>query len=175
MPKARFAVAQEPSQDASGWTSSGIDRIRYDFSANPGQQLKPLAQVASGGELSRVTLAIKTCLKPETGAHMPRTLVFDEIDTGVGGRVAEAIGRRLRRLAASDQVLCVTHLPQIAGFADAHYVVEKTAHQGATFATVVELADKQRVTELARMLSGEEVTPAALANARQLLKSTAKA
>ncbi|MDA0204340.1 MAG: DNA repair protein RecN [Acidobacteria bacterium] len=175
MPKARFAVAQEPSQDASGWTSAGIDRIRYDFSANPGQQLKPLAQVASGGELSRVTLAIKTCLKPETGAHMPRTLVFDEIDTGVGGRVAEAIGRRLRRLAASDQVLCVTHLPQIAGFADAHYVVEKTAHKGATFATVVELADKQRVTELARMLSGEEVTPAALANARQLLKSTAKA
>jgi DNA repair protein RecN (Recombination protein N) len=175
MPKARFAVVQEPVPDAGGWTASGIDRIRYDFSANPGQQLKPLAQVASGGELSRVTLAIKTCLKPETGPHMPRTLVFDEIDTGVGGRVAEAIGRRLKRLAASDQVLCVTHLPQIAGFADAHYVVEKTAREGATFATVVELADKQRVTELARMLSGEEVTPAALANARQLLKSTAKA
>jgi DNA repair protein RecN (Recombination protein N) len=175
MPKARFSVAQEPSPDESGWTSAGIDRIRFDFSANLGQQLKPLAQVASGGELSRVMLAIKTCLKPETGSHTPRTLVFDEIDTGVGGRVAEAIGRRLKRLATSDQVLCVTHLPQIAGFADAHYVVEKTTHKGATFATVAELADKQRVTELARMLSGQEVTPAALANARQLLKSTAKA
>jgi DNA repair protein RecN (Recombination protein N) len=175
MPKARFAVAQEASEDQSGWTAAGIDRIRFDFSANPGQQLKPLAQVASGGELSRVTLAIKTCLKPETASHMPRTLVFDEIDTGVGGRVAEAIGRRLKRLAVSDQVLCVTHLPQIAGFADAHYVVEKTAHEGATFATVVELGAKERVTELARMLSGEDVTPAALANARQLLKSTAKA
>ena len=175
IPKARFSVAQEPAQDESGWTSAGIDRIRFDFSANPGQQLKPLAQVASGGELSRVTLAIKTCLKPEAGSHTPRTLVFDEIDTGVGGRVAEAIGRRLKRLAASDQVLCVTHLPQIAGFADAHYVVEKKAHDGATFATVAELADKERVIELARMLSGAKVTPAALANARQLLKSTAKA
>ncbi len=132
--------------------------------------MKPLAQVASGGELSRVTLAIKTCLKP-AAQQTPRTLVFDEIDTGVGGRVAEAIGRRLKRLAASDQVLCVTHLPQIAGFADAHYTVSKSAKAGATY--VAELAGKERVAELARMLSGEEVTQAALANARQLLKAAA--
>lgn len=174
MPKARFAVDLALAEDESGWGAAGLDRVRFDFSANPGQQLKPLAQVASGGELSRVTLAIKTCLKPGSDSLIPRTLVFDEIDTGVGGKVAESIGRRLKRLAASDQVLCVTHLPQIAGFADAHYVVEKVARDGSTFAALTELSDKERVTELARMLSGEEVTAAALANARQLLKATAK-
>jgi DNA repair protein RecN (Recombination protein N) len=101
--------------------------------------------------------------------------VFDEIDSGVGGRVAEAIGRRLKKLAAGHQVLCVTHLSQIAGFADAHYFVDKTERNGATFASIAELSEEQRVYELARMLSGEQVTGAALEHARQMLLSTRKA
>ncbi len=174
MQKSRFAVVVNQANEEGSWSASGIDRVIFEFSANPGQQLKPLAQVASGGELSRVTLAIKTCLKPEASDGVPRTLVFDEIDTGVGGSVAESIGRRLKRLAGSDQVLCVTHLPQIAGFADAHFLVEKTSAKGETFARIAELSVHDRLTELARMLSGEEVTAAALANARQLLKSTVR-
>ncbi len=176
MEKARFEIGLEQAPDESGWSASGLDRVRFEFSANPGQPLKPLAQVASGGELSRVTLAIKTCLKPGKAASgVPRTLVFDEIDTGVGGRVADAIGRRLKRLAAGSQVLCVTHLPQIAGFADAHYFVEKTERGGQTYAALTELGADERVAELARMLSGSRVTAAALENAKQLLAATAAA
>lgn len=174
MQKSRFAVVVNQANEEGSWSASGIDRVIFEFSANPGQQLKPLAQVASGGELSRVTLAIKTCLKPEASDGVPRTLVFDEIDSGVGGSVAESIGRRLKWLAGSDQVLCVTHLPQIAGFADAHFLVEKTSEKGETFARIAELSVNDRLTELARMLSGEEVTAAALANARQLLKTTVR-
>ncbi len=176
MDKAQFRIVLERVETESGWSASGADRLRFEFSANPGQPLKPLAQVASGGELSRVTLALKTCLKPadERGAAQ-RTVVFDEIDAGVGGRVADAIGRRLKRLAAANQVLCVTHLPQIAGFADAHYFVEKTDRAGQTYATLTELDADQRVSELARMLSGSHVTDAALENAKQLLAATATA
>ena len=135
--------------------------------------MKLLAEVASGGELSRLTLALKTCLAPRGSrkrSGVARTLVFDEIDTGVGGRVAEAIGRRLKGLAGANQVLCVTHLPQVAGFADAHYFVDKAEKNGQTFATISELSSSERVAELARMLSGEEVTKAAEQNARQILK-----
>ena len=166
--KARFQVELEAGEPSSG----GTDRIRFEFSANPGQPLKSLAEVASGGELSRLTLALKTCLTPKGKKTQVagRTLVFDEIDTGVGGRVAEAIGRRLKGLAGVNQVLCVTHLPQVAGFADAHYVVDKAEAKGQTFATIEELSASDRVTELARMLSGEEVTKAAEQNARQILK-----
>jgi DNA repair protein RecN (Recombination protein N) len=183
MERARFRVAFEPVDPGpAGWSAHGIDRIVFMVSANPGQPPRPLAQVASGGELSRITLALKASLvpagEPKGGAkrpkspRAPRTLVFDEIDAGVGGRVAEAIGRRLKTLAAGHQVLCVTHLSQIAGFADAHYFVDKTERNGLTFATIAELSDEERVQELARMLSGEHVTGAALEHARQLLQST---
>ena len=152
--------------------ADGLDRATLLFSANPGQPLRPLGQVASGGELSRVALALKTCLRQTGSARSDRrALVFDEIDSGVGGSVAEAIGRRLQRLSAADQVLCVTHLPQIACLADAHYRVSKTETGNSTTAAVVELSDTQRVEELARMLSGSEVTVAALENARQLLSA----
>ena len=167
--KAQFRISIEAGEPSS----SGIDRIRFEFSANPGQPLKLLAEVASGGELSRLTLALKTCLVPKGSkkrSSVGRTLVFDEIDTGVGGRVAEAIGRRLKGLAGANQVLCVTHLPQVAGFADAHYFVDKLEEKGQTFATISELSASERVAELARMLSGEEVTKAAEQNARQILK-----
>jgi DNA repair protein RecN (Recombination protein N) len=154
--------------------------MTFLVSANPGQPPRPLAQVASGGELSRITLALKTCLAPEAVASAksnskrppPRTLVFDEIDTGVGGRVADALGRRLKRLSEAHQLLCVTHLPQIAGFADAHYFVNKTDRNNSTFATIQELNEQQRIEELARMLSGEKITPAAMQNARQILQAT---
>jgi DNA repair protein RecN (Recombination protein N) len=184
MERARFRVAFEPvDAGPSGWSSHGIDRVVFMVSANPGQPPRPLAQVASGGELSRITLALKASLapgEPKDGAKRaktpktPRTLIFDEIDTGVGGRVAEAIGRRLKKLSATSQVLCVTHLSQIAGFADAHYFVDKAERNGLTFASISELSTDQRVHEMARMLSGEEVTGAALEHARQLLQSTKK-
>jgi DNA repair protein RecN (Recombination protein N) len=184
MERARFRVAFEPVDPGpAGWSAHGIDRVVFMVSANPGQPPRPLAQVASGGELSRITLALKASLvpgEPKGGAKRskspksPRTLVFDEIDTGVGGRVAEAIGRRLKKLSAGHQVLCVTHLSQIAGFADAHYFVDKTERNGLTFASIAELSDDERVQELARMLSGEHITGAALEHARQLLQSTRK-
>ncbi len=171
MERARFEVAFEGGEAEEHWTAQGYDRIRFEFSANAGQPLRPLAQVASGGELSRVTLAIKSGLltQGEKEFAVPRTLVFDEVDTGVGGRVAEAIGRRLKNLAGGSQVLCVTHLPQIAGFADAHYFVEKMESKRNTYASLVRLGEEERVRELARMLSGSEVTTAALENAQQLI------
>ena len=171
MERARFEVAFEDGEEEERWTARGWDRIRFEFSANAGQPLKPLAQVASGGELSRVTLALKSGLLAKSPGEggVSRTLVFDEVDTGVGGRVAEAIGRRLKKLAAGSQVLCVTHLPQIAGFADAHYFVEKMESKTNTYASLVRLDERERVKELARMLSGSQVTAAALENAAQLI------
>lgn len=173
MEKAVFEVGFEPN-DGAAWTASGIDKVRYLISANRGQPPRPLANVASGGELSRITLALKTCLLPSLptqAAAVPRTLVFDEIDAGVGGRVAESVGRRLQDLARGHQVLCVTHLPQVAGFADAHYFVEKREDSKKTFATLAELSEPERVAELARMLSGESVTASAVEHAQQILKT----
>ena len=175
MERSRFQVAFEPVKAGTpGWGAQGIDRIRFLVSANPGQPPLPLARVASGGELSRITLALKTCLTLAAGCEdqTPRTLVFDEIDSGVGGRVAEALGRRLEALAVSNQVLCVTHLPQIAGFAKAHFFVDKREQDGLTVASVARLSEKQRIEELARMLSGETITTAALRHAKQILKSS---
>ena len=148
MERTRFEVAFEPnaSEPNSSWTSQGIDRVRFLVSPNPGEPLRPLELVASGGELSRITLAIKTCLAgPCASGRLLRTLVFDEIDAGIGGRAAEAVGRRLHRLSRSYQLLCVTHLPQIAGFADHHYVVGKQVKGGRTLTTVAELDSDQRV------------------------------
>ena len=134
-----------------------------------------MEKVASGGELSRIALALKTCAvagaKSGRGAGLaPRTLVFDEVDAGVGGSAAEAVGRRLKRIAAASQVLCVTHLPQIAGFADHHYHVEKSEVDGRTVATLDELSGEERVREIGRMLSGQRLTPEALRHAEQLIK-----
>ena len=142
--------------------------MRFLISVNAGEEPKPLEKVASGGELSRIALALKTCLAA-SGAG--RTLVFDEVDAGVGGRAAEGIGRRLKRLAASDQVLCVTHLAQIAGFADHHYLVEKHESQGRTLASVKELDRTGRVQEIGRMLSGEMLTSEALKHAERLIET----
>ena len=154
------------------WAASGVDSVEFLIAPNLGEELKPLEKIASGGELSRVALALKTCTAPQKSERkaVPRTFVFDEVDAGVGGAAAESVGRRLKKLAASAQVLCVTHLPQIAGFADHHYYVEKHSERGRTVATIEELEGAARAKEIGRMLSGERVTPEALKHAEQILK-----
>lgn len=155
------------------WSEHGADSVEFLMSANAGEEPKPLEKIASGGELSRVALALKTCAS-RPGKGTPRTLVFDEVDAGVGGSAAEAVGRRLKKLSTSSQLLCVTHLPQIAGFADHHYYVEKHEERGRTLASIVELTAAQRTKEIGRMLSGERVTAEALKHAEQLIKQAAE-
>jgi DNA repair protein RecN (Recombination protein N) len=158
------------------WSAAGADAVEILISPNVGEELKPLEKIASGGELSRVALALKTCIAPARAEKhaIPRTLVFDEVDAGVGGSAAESVGRRLKKLAGSAQVLCVTHLAQIAGFAEHHYYVEKHAERGRTVTTIEELDGPARTREIGRMLSGERVTPEALRHAEQLIKHAAK-
>lgn len=152
------------------WSERGADAVEFLISPNPGEEARPLERVASGGELSRIALALKTCFKQPAPNGAVRTLVFDEIDAGIGGAVAESVGRRLKTLAASSQVLCVTHLAQVAGFADHHYLVEKREIKGRTFAEIEELSAAARKQEIGRMLSGEKVTPEALKHAEQLIR-----
>ena len=161
---------------AAEWSAAGADAVEILISPNVGEELKPLEKIASGSELSRVALALKTCIAPARAEKhaIPRTLVFDEVDAGVGGSAAEAVGRRLKKLAGSAQVLCVTHLAQIAGFAEHHYYVEKHAERGRTVTTIEELDGAARTREIGRMLSGERVTPEALRHAEQLIKHAAK-
>lgn len=165
MPGAVFRILLEPCEPGE----TGIDRVSFLFSANAGEEPRPLDRVASGGELSRVALAIKTCMAPAKN-EAARTLVFDEVDAGVGGAAGEMIGRRLRELSRRHQVLCVTHLAQIAGFADHHYAVSKSEADGRTAAGVEWLGKKERVREIARMLSGQRVTPEALRHAEKLME-----
>jgi DNA repair protein RecN (Recombination protein N) len=143
----------------AAWSPAGADRVEFLVSPNVGEEPRPLEKVASGGEISRLALALKTCLAAPRSSVV-RTLVFDEVDAGVGGSAAEGVGRRLKKLAAANQVLCVTHLPQIASFADHHYRV----------AVVEELDAAARTREVGRMLSGQKLTPEALKNAEQLIK-----
>ena len=160
-----FRVAINPAP----WSGQGADRVDFLVSPNLGEEPRALEKVASGGEISRIALALKTCLAaPRNGP--PRTLVFDEVDAGVGGSAAEGVGRRLKKLAADNQVLCVTHLPQIASFADHHYLVEKRESNGRTEAVVEELDSAGRTREVGRMLSGQKLTPEALKHAEQLIK-----
>lgn len=166
--KARFEV-DLPARPATGpeqASGAGLEDVRFLFSANPGEPLKPLAKIASGGELSRTMLALLTALRGKAG---PATLVFDEVDAGIGGRPAERVGRRLRDLGATRQVLCITHLPQIAAFAHHHLLADKRLAGGRTAVVVEALEGARRVEELARMLAGEEVTDTARKHARALL------
>ena len=157
----------------AAWSEDGADRVEFLISANAGEEPKALDKVASGGELSRIALALKTSLGHAGGSAsrgVPRTLVFDEIDTGIGGGVAESVGRRLKKLAAANQVLCVTHLAQVAGFADHHFSVEKREVKGRTVAEIEELTGEARTREIGRMLSGQTVTAEALKHAEQLIR-----
>jgi DNA repair protein RecN (Recombination protein N) len=169
MERTTFRVAIRP---AAAWAETGVDAVQFLVSPNVGEEPRPLEKVASGGEVSRIALALKTCVASAARRteRIHPTLVFDEVDAGVGGRAAETVGRRLKQLAASSQVLCVTHLPQIAGFADHHFYVEKKEAGGRTVAEIEQLDGDARTREIGRMLSGERLTREALKQAEQLLK-----
>ncbi|HUO28991.1 MAG TPA: DNA repair protein RecN [Bryobacteraceae bacterium] len=160
---------------AAPWSADGADRVEFLVSPNLGEEPKPLEKVASGGEISRIALALKTCLaapqRLSGDGGAPRTLVFDEVDAGIGGSAAEGVGRRLKKLSAANQVLCVTHLAQIAAFADHHYCVAKREIKGRTVAELEELDRPGRTQEVGRMLSGQELTPEALKHAERLIRS----
>ena len=189
---ARFQIEFTGSAQESDWTASGTDQVAYMIATNPGEPLRRLEHVASGGELSRVMLALKASVEggaeskkqdlsrasssakvAGSRAASQRTLVFDEIDIGIGGRAAEAVGRKLKALAARNQVLCVTHLAQIATFADHHYVIEKKQSQGRTRTSIRSLTGPERTEEVARMLSGAQLTDASRKHAEQMIKTNA--
>jgi DNA repair protein RecN (Recombination protein N) len=176
--KKEGALAPEGMGDSqSHWTSTGWDEVHYRISTNPGEPLKPLDEIASGGEMSRVMLALKVAVEESSSKTRkknptPRTLVFDEIDIGIGGRAAEAVGQKLKSLARAQQVLCVTHLPQIAAFADQHLAVEKHESQGRTQTQIRTLDDQARTQEVARMLSGATVTETSLQHAAQMIAAS---
>lgn len=178
--RASFAIAAEENESEEHWTSAGINQVIYRIATNAGETMRPLEQIASGGELSRVMLALKACV--EAGANLAekkknsaaqRTLVFDEIDTGIGGRAAEAVGKKLKTLAKGKQVLCVTHLPQIATFADHHFLIEKHTAGGRTKTTVRQVSGEERTEEVARMLSGAKLTETSRKHAEQMIKANA--
>ena len=174
--KAQFRIAMSGTEEETGWTSSGFDRVEFMISTNPGEPMHPLDQIASGGELSRVMLALKSGVESSPrrkASGRERTLVFDEIDTGIGGRAAEAVGKALKSLSSSNQVLCVTHLPQIATFAEHHYLIEKKRAGERTRTTVRKITGQERTEEIARMLSGAKLTETSLKHAEQMLKANA--
>ncbi len=175
MERTRFQVRFTPedpahdTSDTSSWTERGLEEAEFLLAPNVGEEPRPLARIASGGELSRILLALTAAANLD-GSQ--RTLVFDEVDSGIGGRVAEIVGRKLRALARRHQVLCVTHLPQIAVFAERHYAVRKRVGRGRTVTEVVRLDPVARIEEIARMLGGEVVTESARRHAEELLRNS---
>jgi DNA repair protein RecN (Recombination protein N) len=167
MEDARFTV-QFADPETTPLGPTGRDEVEFYLTANRGEEARPLARVASGGELSRVMLALKTLAAADDAGA---TLIFDEVDAGVGGRVAEVVGSKLRQLGRRRQVLSVTHLPVIAAFADHHVVVSKRVVGDRTVSTAHQLTASERVTELARMLAGARLTPEAREHAQELLRS----
>jgi DNA repair protein RecN (Recombination protein N) len=183
--KSSFRIEMTSSEEEGSWTAAGFDQVVYMISTNPGEPLRQLEHIASGGELSRVMLALKSSVEAgktvatrtpssaKTRGAAQRTLVFDEIDTGIGGRAAEAVGKKLKALAKSNQVLCVTHLPQIATFGDHHYVIEKKEFSGRTRTSIRAVTGEERTEEVARMLSGAKLTETSRKHAEQMIKSNA--
>lgn len=184
--KSSFRIEKTQSEEERDWTASGIDQVVYMISTNPGEPMRQLEHIASGGELSRVMLALKASVEAANptgrktsekwGSHTQgwgtqKTLVFDEIDTGIGGRAAEAVGKKLKSLARANQVLCVTHLPQIATFADQHFVIEKKEHGGRTRTSIRPVTGEERTEEVARMLSGAKLTETSRKHAEQMIKA----
>jgi DNA repair protein RecN (Recombination protein N) len=181
MEQTRFDVRFHPDPlPEPAWTARGMDAAEFFVSPNPGEELRALARIVSGGELSRIMLAIKTLTAASRhgfsdAADRPPSaaapgLIFDEVDAGIGGRVADVVGRKLRALGSAFQVLCITHLPQIAASADTHFQIEKRVERGRTRTTVVRLDDQRRVDEIARMLGGEAITDGLRASAREMLR-----
>jgi DNA repair protein RecN (Recombination protein N) len=188
MERTRFDVRFERPPGEASWSGRGIDAAEFFMSPNPGEELRPLARIVSGGELSRVMLAIKTLTATSRFGFSDATerppsaatpgLIFDEVDAGIGGRVADIVGRKLRTLGSAFQVLCITHLPQIAAYADTHFEIQKRVEHGRTRTTVRRLDEDGRIDELARMLGGEAISDGLRASAREMLvgrKGRAKA
>jgi DNA repair protein RecN (Recombination protein N) len=175
MKKARFQIKIETTsltrENAEKARDSGLDDVEFMISPNPGEEVKPLRKIASGGELSRIMLALKAVGK-EKGSL--KTLVFDEIDSGIGGKTAEFIAQKLKALSKNHQILCITHLPQIASFASHHYRIEKKVGKERTFTTVRKLDFEERVEEIARLMSGSRISELALENAREMLRHNLK-
>ncbi|MGB8114796.1 MAG: DNA repair protein RecN [Candidatus Sulfotelmatobacter sp.] len=181
--KSTFRIEITKSEEEGNWTPAGIDQVVYMIATNPGEPMRQLEHIASGGELSRVMLALKVSVesskervaRPPSAAKVSkpaqRTMVFDEIDTGIGGRAAEAVGKKLKDLAHSNQVLCITHLPQIATFADHHYVIEKKDRNGRTRTHIRAVTGEERTEEVARMLSGAKLTETSRKHAEQMIKA----
>ena len=178
MTQVQFGVRFDYDPDPNGFVRfrgqtvtlgpEGIGTIEFLFSPNPGEELRQLAKIASGGELSRVMLALKSILNEQDPVAV---MVFDEVDTGIGGKVAEQVGLKLKKVAAEKQVFCITHLPQIAGMASAHYLVQKTVKDNRTHSTIRELTFDERVEEIARMSGGATITPATLKHAEEMIKA----
>jgi DNA repair protein RecN (Recombination protein N) len=191
--KSIFRIEITGSEEEGNWSEAGFDQVVYMISTNPGEPLRRLEDIASGGELSRVMLALKASVEAAADPRKrdgrstqdptsrkrrekwgtQKTLVFDEIDTGIGGRAAEAVGKKLKSLARSNQVLCVTHLPQIATFGDHHYVIEKKESGGRTHTGVRAVTGNERTEEVARMLSGAKLTETSRKHAEQMIKANA--
>lgn len=172
----RLSVSIAPAKGRAHWTPHGWDEIAFLIATNIGEPLKPLDEIASGGEMSRVMLALKVTVEEAVAKRggkvqsiLPRTLVFDEIDIGIGGRAAEAVGHKLKALAGMQQVICVTHLPQIAAFADQHFVIEKGESDGRTTTSIRQMEEGDRVREIARMLSGATLTETSIRHAESML------
>ena len=179
---AKFQIELSRGEGEGNWTARGFDQAVYRISTNPGEPMRPLEQIASGGELSRVLLALRTAVEAGGGrrknngvrssvSSAQRTYVFDEIDAGIGGRAAEAVGRKVKELSTANQVLCVTHLPQIATFADHHYLIEKRTSGPRTKTNVRRITGEERTEEIARMLSGAKLTDTSRKHAEQMLKA----
>jgi DNA repair protein RecN (Recombination protein N) len=175
-----FRIQMTTGEDEGNWAAAGVDEVVYMIATNPGEPMRQLEHIASGGELSRVMLALKVSVeaglhpapgKKRQGSVNQRSMVFDEIDTGIGGRAAEAVGKKLKALARANQVLCVTHLPQIATFADQHYVIEKKERNGRTRTSIRAVAGEERTEEVARMLSGAKLTDTSRKHAEQMIKA----
>ena len=171
MEHTRFEVRFDDELPQTRWTGRGVDAAQFYVSPNPGEEPRPLARIVSGGELSRVMLALKTLATTDAPG---KTLVFDEVDAGIGGRVADAVGNRLQSLARGFQVLCITHLPQIAAHADSHYRVVKTVRANRTTTAVEGLDREGRVEEVARMIGGARLSEGTFANAREMLQARAR-
>jgi DNA repair protein RecN (Recombination protein N) len=181
--KSTFRIEITCGEEEGNWTPTGFDQVVYMIATNPGEPMRPLEHIASGGELSRVMLALKVSIESNhlpgtlrpakaSGRQSPqRTMVFDEIDTGIGGRAAEAVGKKLKALARSNQVLCITHLPQIATFADHHYVIEKKERNGRTRTSIRSVTGEERTEEIARMLSGTKLTDSSRKHAEEMIKA----
>lgn len=175
--KVRFAVEVTPDEAEQHWSTDGWDTVECRIATAVGEPLKPLREIASGGEMSRILLALKVSVEETTAGKsrktvLPRTLVFDEIDIGIGGRAAEAVGQKLKALSTGQQVLCITHQPQIAAFADQHFAVEKGERNGRIFTALRLLTHSERAEEVARMISGAKLTDASRKHAEQMIAAS---